>query len=180
MRAITVQHKDVLKQLQTNGSYVADINNVKYDNLKNAYEFMMRAYGYRTCPIFLAPVGHKVEFYGASFDEDHVAIEFDIPEDRIRIQKYYDWTDFVYFLEYQDEFYPSIYSDVYEFGNAILVDTTTLNEWCAYQITVDELRRDWIVDTTGQLDRLDHLHNGSGGQNILNELSFYKGVKNEP
>lgn len=113
MRAITVQHKDVLKQLLTSGSYKADMDNVKYDNLKNAYEFMMQAYGYRTCPIFLAPVGEKVEFYGASFDEDHVAIEFDIPEDRIRIQKYYDWTDFVYFLEYQDEFYPSIYSDVY-------------------------------------------------------------------
>lgn len=172
MRAITIQHRSVLEQLNTNGTYRAEIRNA-YSSRRAAYEFMANEYGYASCPIFLAPVGQKVEFCGVEFDNNHVAIELDIPDDFVRIQKYYDWSDFMYFLDLPDEFDSSMYANVLEFGHCILLTCDKMDTDEAYQITVEELCKDWIVGYTKYLGKIMRLHNGSCGNNVLHELEFY-------
>jgi hypothetical protein len=172
MRAITIQHRDVLDLLNQYGVYSADFIHVRQAR-KLPYEFMANYYGYINCPIFLAPVGHKVEFYGATFGDEYVAIELDIPSHLVRVQKYYDWADFIYFMDSPYEFESNQHQDVFEFGKSVLAQCEKMNDIDAYQITVEELRKEWIVNSTDRLDRLESMHNGSGGNNILKELSLY-------
>jgi hypothetical protein len=134
---------------------------------------MANIYGYSNCPIFLSPVGQFVEFCGAKFDDDHVAIELDIPEDKAKIQRYYDWSDFIYFLDEPDDFSSNKHNSVMDFGKDVLLSCDSMGDDEAYQIVVDELHKEWIIGTTDHLDRIDELHNGSGGENILRNLNFY-------
>lgn len=172
IRAITVQHKSVLNMLENNEVYRADINRV-CDIRRAAYSLMMQTYGYQSCPIFLAPIGKRVELYGAKFTKDHVAIELNVPIGDVRIQEYYEWADLIYFLEWPDEFAPSIYQSVSDFGKDVLLNTQAMDGRGPYQLSTESLRKDWIVGVLWDLDKLDELHNGSGGNNTLKELSFY-------
>jgi hypothetical protein len=157
-----------LEILEKQGAYKADISRV-CDIRKAAYDLMMQTYGYDSCPIFLAPVNQKVEFYGADFSEEHVAMELKIPLNVIRIQKYYEWSDLIYFLEYPEEFFPSAYQNISDFGKDVLLGTKEMNERGPYQISTDIIRKDWITDTVTDLEQLKLLHYGSGGNNVLRD-----------
>lgn len=105
MKCITVQNKNVLQQLLENSEYyLPDDRYFVGRNRKDAYEFMKKEYRYSNYPIFLSPVGFKVEMYGADFSDSSVAIEFDIPDNMVHMQRYYDWCDFLYYSNSPKEF----------------------------------------------------------------------------
>ena len=97
---------------------------------------MKKEYVYANYPIFLSPVGFKVEMCGADFSDSSVAIEFDIPDNMVHIND--------------------------------------LDQKEVYQATVCCLKKEWITDVTSDLRLLEKKHFGSGGNNILKELRYYK------
>lgn len=99
MKVITIQHKSVLRALIKDEEFRANYKMVS-ENLVKPYQFMQKQFGWKSCPIFLAPVGHYAEFGGAKFDKDCIAIELNIPDELCKVQLYYDWSDFIYFPEF--------------------------------------------------------------------------------
>lgn len=179
MKCITVQNINVLQKILKNSVYyLFDERYFVGRNRKDAYEFMKKEYRYANYPIFLSPVGFKVEMCGADFSDSSVAIEFDIPDNMVHMQRYYDWSDFLYYSnspkEFQRVFYG--YDDVYQFGKHVLTETDNndLDQKEVYQATVCCLKKEWIIDVTSDLRLLEKKHFGSGGNNILKELRYYK------
>jgi len=179
MKCITVQHKEAYKELMSTGIYKAKRENIS-DIMRKPYKFMQEQFGWNSTPIFLSPIGHYIEMGGAKFGTDAVAIEFDIPDELCKVQRYYDWSDFVYFTDCPGEFEDACNVDKYK----------TIEEWAKtimniniadadkfkdpVQITVKELRKEWITDVVSDTLRLDSSHNGSGGAEKLKELKYYK------
>lgn len=180
MRCITIQNKNVYKVLMKEGVFVKpSLCNEVTSDIKTAYMFMKEIYHYENMPIFLAPVGYKVEFYGANFDEYSIALELDIPEEYLKIQNYYDWSDFIYFIGQKQEFIDGNvnYKDVFDFGKDVLsciANQKQMDDKDAFQLTTDILRKEWIVSKTNNICKLELEHNGSGGQNTLKKLHEYK------
>lgn len=180
MRCITIQNKNVYKVLMKEGVFVKpSLCNEVTSDIKTAYMFMKEIYHYENMPIFLAPVGYKVEFYGANFDEYSIALELDIPEEYLKIQNYYDWSDFIYFIGEENEFKNSIdkYSNVFDYGKAVLLsikDEKNMNSKDTFQLTTDILKKEWILSQTTDISKIEEKHNGSGGQNTLKKLHEYK------
>ena len=176
MRLITIQHKSVLDTLRKDGVYRAYAKFIP-ENLIEPYEFMMQTYQYSHPPIFLNKVGQRCEFYGASTGPDYIAIEFEIPDNLVSHQRYYDWVDFIYFTESPNEFPDSyntnIFPTVKSFGKYVLTNTEEISKDHAYQFTVSELRAEWIRDIADDTTKLE-IHNGSGGSYVLKPLSEYK------
>lgn len=156
-------------------TYKADFSRVS-DNLVKPYQTMMEKYGFHYCPIFLCGPGFKAEFYGAKFDENHIAFEFEIPDALVRIQDYYNWTDLIYFTENPEEFHDSYDENKFptldNFADFVL--NTTPDEDRVHQFTVEKLKYRWLRSICCDLSKLDELHNGSGGANKLKPLDFYR------
>lgn len=184
MKVITVQHKNVLEQLLKNGEYRASEENIS-DIMVKPYRFMQKHFGWKSIPIFLSPVGHFVEMGGAKFDRDVVAIELDIPDELCKVQLYYDWSDFIYFTEqpweFKDAFNVDRYDNVEDWTKTIM-DRTNHSSYNisdadkhedALQVTVEFLKKDWIICTLDELVKLEEDHNDSGGANKLKELIYY-------
>lgn len=79
MKCITVQHKEVYNTLINKGMYKASDGNVS-EILVKPYKFMQKQFNWKSTPIFLGPVGHYVNFGGARFNENSIALELDIPD----------------------------------------------------------------------------------------------------
>ena len=181
MRVITVQHKDVYKGLRKDGISRATEEYVS-ENLVKPYRFMQTYFRWESTPIFLGVVGHNVNYGGAKFDENSIAMEFEIPDEYVKIQRYYDWSDFIYFTELPWEFNDTC--NVEKFGS--------VNEWALtimnikhdiaraarfrdpLQASVEMLNIDWLVDTLENLDKFQQDYNDNGGVNVLESLSKYK------
>lgn len=179
MRCITIQNKVVYERLMEEGIYVRpSLPKELTSDIKKAYLHMKECYQYENMPIFLAPVGYKVEFYGARFDQDSIALELEIPDEFLKIQNYYDWSDFIYFINAKSEFknWSDRYKDVYAYGREILFSIENemqMNLKDAFQCTTEILKKEWILSTATDLSRIKYLHNGSGGRLILSELKEY-------
>lgn len=179
MRCITIQHKSVLERLLKNGYYIKDL--LPKDNLSDldkAYLYMKDVYHYENMPIFLAPEGYKVEFYGAEFYQNSVAIELDIPAEYLKIQKYYDWSDFIYFIGEEKEFHSGgcKYKNVYDYGSDVLLaitHQTQMNKTDAFQLTTEMLKKEWVLSTANNIRKIAEKHNGSGGNFVLKALNDY-------
>lgn len=173
MYCITIQNINVYYQLTRRGIYKASIDRVS-PNLKEPYKFMRNFYGYKTCPIFLSPVGYKVELSGAKFNSS-VAIELDIPKELVNVQEYYNWTDFIYFMEHRKEFEQTfdtqVFPTVEDYGKHILSNVNTKN---ILQASVESLKKDWITNVIGDPSLLQQMHDGSGGANKLKRLENYR------
>lgn len=179
IKCITVQHASVLKTFRRKDVYHATMDRVS-ENLKGPYEFMRNLYGYEHDPIFLCPVGHLANFYGAKLRPGSVALEFDIPEELCRVQEYYEWTDFVYYSEFPNEFKekfdPSAFPDMKSYGEYVLTKLKPQDmplKKTFYQITVPELRLDWLVDAKSDLKKLDDLHGCANYDLELQSLNNY-------
>lgn len=179
MRCITIQNKEVYKELMEQGFYVKEKEYKNtYKDIKKAYKFMKDTYGFKYYPIFLDPVGYKVEFGGANFDKDSVAIELDIPNNWLFFQEYYEWSDFIYLIGNEKELnnYKTKYTDVYDYGRTILNRINTkedIRESDVIQVSTQALMRETVIGMTENLERLEFLHKDSGGTNILNRLNQY-------
>ena len=174
MKVITIQHKEVLKKLLEKGSYKANKSFVS-ENLLKPYEFASTFFGWDNIPIFLAPIGYKVEMYGAKMGLDYVAIELDIPKEYLKFQEYYNWSDFIYFLECPDEFKESFsnYKNVEDFGKDILDIKPNKSSKSPYQVMTSELKKEWITYILEDSSKLSERHNGTGGSNKLDFLKSY-------
>lgn len=172
MKLITIQHKSALESLLNNGIYQADYKYVK-SHLQKPYKFMCSEYGYKSCPIFLGIVGLRAELAGAGTGSDFVAMEFDIPDEYIRIQRYYFWSDFIYFCDFPDEFpQTEKFPSVDEFGRFV-VNEKVVGKNYTFQATVEILRVEWLTAVSTELDMLTEFHMLSGGKKVLQPLSFY-------
>lgn len=175
MICITIQHKDVYEQLKSIGTY-RSTGEFTAESLVKAYKFMQREFNWKSTPIFLAPVGYNVEMGGATFEYDYIAIELDIPPELVKVQEYYNWSDFIYFLDNKDEFRDSFgdsFKTVEDWGKTILDDVLdpTLN--IPYQVCVEELRYEWVTDVSDYISIISDEHNNSGGNNKLKRLFEY-------
>lgn len=179
MKCITIQNKMVLDILQNKGYFVKPTLSSEYiSDIEKSYLFMKEVYHYENMPIFLAPIDYKVEFYGANFDENSIALELDIPDKYLKIQNYYDWSDFIYFIGEEDVFknVTDKYTDVFDYGKDILLSIKNrkyMNLKDTFQLTTDILKKEWILSQTTDTSKIKEKHDGSGGQYILSELKEY-------
>lgn len=165
MKVITIQHRQVLHMLQTEGC--VKVKHTGDNHILKAYEFMRREYNWETSPIFLAPIGYRVNLYGAHL-EDSVCLVLDIPDELIKLQKYYTWTDFIYFLRHPEELQESYdYKSVEELGKHALFDEVNKITDCT-QATVEYLSKDWLVGVIRDLSIINKFY-GTGGNFVLKE-----------
>jgi len=148
MKCITIQHKNVYDTLLSTGIYHASIDRV-HENLKEPYLFMQKHFGWSNVPIFLAPVGYYAEISGAKFHNDPIVIELDIPDEVCKIQHFYDWTDFIFFMEFPDEFGNVFDTNVFrrleDWGATIMDIKLSNHDKEAVQITAPYLKKEWIT-----------------------------------
>lgn len=171
MRCITIQNKEVYNILKQTGTYRASLKRVFSLNLKEPYQLMMKEYNWTSAPIFLVPEGYNAEFCGAKF-KNGIAIELDIPDELIKVQCYYNWSDLIYFLENPNDFEENIPME--EWIKEILnIDINKITDE-AVQVTVEYLKKEWIIDTSEDIFKIKDMHDNSGGACILRPLEEYK------
>lgn len=186
IKIITVQRRSVLDKLLADGVYFSTAENyvkIHKSNLFEPYQYLVKEYGYNHFPIFACVEGHRCEYYGIPYsrhydskDSDIVLIELSVPEDKINIQYYYDWVDVIFFMELPHEWGIDHNFSFKDFCHKTLFDTTLQNaeDHRALQVTLEEIRKEWLVDSMPITNKFDALHNGSGGSNVLQELNYYK------
>lgn len=146
MKVITIQPKDVLITLKKRGKYTVP-NNAPIDPVcVEPYKFMMKHYKYSHRPIFLCPVGHQVHFGGSKTQGTYI-VEMDIPSRFCKIQDYYGWHDFIYFVNEHQEYEPfNGCETVDQFGKYILnmYKNGFGDNKMVYQVTTQFLRAGWV------------------------------------
>lgn len=171
MLAITIQHKSVYAKV-LDGSYKAEYR--PGHDLVEPYRFMANEYGWESCPIFLAPVGYMINLYGATFDKESLCMLFDIPDDVIKLQNYYTWTDFIFYIQMPQQLSEAYkYPSVEELGRVAL--SGIIAEEDCVQGTVPELRKEWLIGATTDLTVFDK-YNGSGGNYVLDEQTVMEAI----
>lgn len=181
MRCITVQHKSVYEDyIKKNKKYRANYTNVS-DILVKPYKFMQDYFNWKSTPIFLVPEGHYIEMGGAKFRDGSVAIELDIPDKYVKIQRYYDWSDFIYFTENSWEFEGASNVDkfktVEDWAKTIMDIKDSIAKADEYkdplQATIEFILPSWLICVSYNLDKLAEMHDQTGGRNKLNRLRDY-------
>lgn len=166
MKLITIQHPLILDPIKTNDVHHADIKRTG-SNLIRPYRFMMKEYGYKHCPIFACIVGKKSNFYGANTDAG-IAIELNVPDEHVRIQRYYDWTDLIYMMEFPDTFqeefptlakrYPyPVDQAIEKYGHDILFPHRLDFASVEYQATLEQIKAEWITAISYNTDAFDRI-----------------------
>lgn len=168
MICITVQHKSILNRLRLGGQYNATLSNVPSTILKRSYDTMSKEYGWTSCPIFLAPVDYRVNIYGAKLSDDSIGLVLNVPDEIVKIQRYYDWTDFIYYTEMTDEWDSEI-----PFSDFILsvLHPSDINKDDVVQVTVPYILENWILGIVVDLSYFSK-YDGSGGKYILSLDEF--------
>lgn len=180
MKLITIQNIAIMEVLEHTGKYVADFNRV-HSNLVAPYHRMSDFYGWNTCPVFCGIIDEYAEFYGASF-ENSIAFQLEVPDELVKIQNYYDWTDLVFFMEIPNEFHnsysPEFYPTIDSFAEAVL-NNKSAGPNRALQATIPYIKAEWITSILADTTNLMKTHNGSGGSFILKELQDYSCKKRQ-
>lgn len=180
---ITVQHKNVLNKILSDGVYYADTEKYiaeKRSNLLKPYQYLINEYGYEHFPIFGCEIGYNCEFYGADCGKDSMLIQLNVPADKVKIQNYYDWTDLIFFMENPQEWQGKMGKDIVPRFNTypleqFFKDTLHPAQACrVHQATIECIEKAWIEYAMPVTEKFCKLHNGSGGNNVLNKLPFYK------
>lgn len=160
----------MLEEIQTNGIYKADINRAAPNHI-DPYGFMMKTYGYETCPIFGAIIGYRVNFYGARLhDGDTVLFELEVPREFVHVQDYYDWSDVIFYMEEGEE-------DPYKEAVLTRFDNEELDNRRPLQATLPYILKEWVVSCTDNERHIETLienHYGVDSGEILKELSYYQ------
>lgn len=139
----TIQNKKVLETLKNNKIHYA--KPVNFSSLSIPYDKMMKHYHWNHTPIFGCAVNRYCDFYGAIL-EDSVILTLDVPDDLVKLQVYYDWTDIIYYIENPKE-WKDKYS-TYNFNNFIknTLDGYRTNDPDAIiQVTMPYIKPEWLV-----------------------------------
>lgn len=170
MKLITVQSRTVLDLLLSQKMYYADFSRVS-ENLIGPYKNMQKLYKWRSCPVFAAPIGYNVEFYGAKIDNSALLC-LDVSEKYIRYQQYYEWTDFIFYSENPDKDVPD--------ANTIIYNISRPREKYIVQATLPYIKPSWLDDYCFYIpQKFKTMHIGSGGQNKLQSFCYYTKNKTE-
>lgn len=162
MKLVTIQNKIVLKILQDWKPYFA--RPTKRDNLIEPYKLMMKHYGWQDTPIFGCVEGRRAEFYGATFGEDSVALILEVPDDEVKLQCYYWWTDLIFFTNHPDELGEQTLT-LSAHNTMALKGIYTNEPNVVIQATIPYILPKWLVDY--KESKYFEKYNGSGGRNVL-------------
>lgn len=171
IKCLTIQHKSILENLKKGYTHKIDESTfLKYvpENRREAYENMKKMYGWEFYPIFLGEIGKKTEMSGARLD-DCVILELSIPSNYIKRQKFYDWSDYIYFLELPEEFKDVFTCSFEEFEKEVMFPSN-LDKSDAIQITVPCLMPEWLKSAFDITPRFEKKYIYSGGNNVLEFL----------
>lgn len=147
MRLITVQHRTVLEQLLNNKRYIADINRVPENRVK-PYQYMQKFYNWEHCPVFCCLIGTRYSS-GFGFNLDNaVILELEVPENIVKLQYFYDWSDVIYFMEFPKEF-PEVFDTklnptIENFADRVL-RCENQGSYDIFQATIPYINPDWLV-----------------------------------
>lgn len=171
MKLITIQHVNVLKTLKKGNTYYANFERIRgrASNLIEPYKAMMVHYNYSYVPIFCGVVNRYAEFYGAT-TENAIIIELNVPDNLVKTQSYYDWSDVIYFTEFPNEAGSGF--NLKKFTRDVLDGLNTEKDTTAIQAVIPYVKPEWVVDTHKLTNKFLGLHCGSGGRNILTENSY--------
>ena len=164
MKILTIQNKDVLNTLKQNKIYYANRISLS-ENLKEVYTMMMNHYNYVNSPIFGCIIGRYAEFYGANI-ENGIILELDIPDQYVKKQVYYDWTDLIYFMEFPEEF-TSCSLELDDFMLDVLNGKNTEDLDKPIQVTFPHIDPKWLINSYEITNDFTSKYYGAGGQNIL-------------
>ena len=103
MRLVTIQWRGILDILQEQGVYRAQYG-YGYREYVEQYQQLAKLCEFSSCPIFCAPLGDDTSLYGITEDDDHIRLELEIPESRVKEMEYYDWVSYLNYSSGQEEF----------------------------------------------------------------------------
>lgn len=169
----TIQHKNVVKELKENGSYlINDLSKISENHIV-PYNQMKDAYNYIGYPIFLSPVGYRCQMYGAKVEnneKDTRVLFLSIPKSSIRIQEYYNWTDFIYYSENIEQFQKDHNISFDEFKQKVLFENDDLSDKNKiYQLTTDIIYSHNLIQSFEYSKQFGFKFIGQGGKFILDK-----------
>ena len=160
-RLISIQNKEVLDIIETQGVYRPLMDLIRWKELKIMYEDMIRLM-YKSIPIEkpYAPVwgfyrlDNKLPpediydniYYGKcpsllTDDKDLVMLVLDVPCTEVLLTSFYEWTDYIYFKKYpEDDDYPYTCS-----VEDILKHSRNYEDSYEVQATFPKITKDMIV-----------------------------------
>lgn len=176
---ITIQGKDVLDKILSEGIYYADTetyiaSSETKSNLLKPYQYLSHEYGYKHFPIFGCVVGHYCEFWGANTVKNSVLLHLSVPRDEVKVQDYYDWVDLIFFMENPQEWNKKDGPIEQFFRNVLYTEDLQQPSRRPRQITIECIKKEWVLDTCTINQKFIKYHYGSGGSNVLLKLSAYK------
>lgn len=159
-RLISIQNKEVLDIIETEGVYRPLMDLVRWEELKSMYEDMIRLM-YKSIPIEkpYTPVWgfyrlnndlppediHNKIYYGKcpsplTDDKDLVMLVLDVPCTEVLLTSFYEWTDYIYFKKYPNDDYPYTCS-----VEDILKHSRNYEDSYEVQATFPKITKDMIV-----------------------------------
>lgn len=176
IQIVTIQGSPVISVLNKKGVYYAETERYlteQKSNLLGPYRYLMKEYGYKHWPIFACPVGYRAEYYGCN-TTDAAMIQLEVPETEIKVQKYYEWVDLVFYMENPTEWqYAATYPLVQFYHDTLFAESLDTVGESPCQVTLERLESDWVVDCRHLTQSFLYCHDGSGGQNILQTIDKY-------
>ena len=175
MKLITIQNEAVLDILKNNEIYFAP--KTKIENLIAPYEYIKQNYNWfmiNASPVFACIVGKPAEFDGAAIN-DSVILELDVPDDLVKQQIYYDWTDLIYFTEWPNDFYCEYGEDANfdEYVKRVLSgEDISKRPNAAIQATIPYIDSKWLIGVYDLRAEFIKKYFSSAGNNILDESSY--------
>ena len=167
MRLITIQHKEVLKTLLGKLTYYAE--RTKREMLQRPYRTMIKHYGWNgiKAPVFGCVVGEPCEFMGCSTKDAYI-LTLEVPDEKVRLQAYYKWTETCYFLSHSDEWHQDY--ELPDYMEMVLNGLGLTNKYMAVQATFPYIRPEWLKAYEPYTDSFQKYIN-SGGKNVLEDWS---------
>lgn len=175
---LTIQQKPVLDILQSHKTY---FNSGKYtkENHLIAFKELMTKYHYNAYPIFACVMGLYGNCFGIPDNcTDLYLLELQVPNNYIKYQNYYDWTDFIYFTEFPDEWNdvsPTITME--QFKHQVLFEYKTKPDIpdsknpCPIQAVIPYISPNWLKKYTPLPKSYNKTHNGN--INRIMPLQYY-------
>lgn len=157
----TIQNRKVLETLLSNKIHFSKRD--KIDNLTEPYKKMSEYYNWGSNPIFCCEVGRYSNFYGANY-EDAVLLTLDVPDDIVKRQIYYDWSDVVYYTEFPNEWE---YGTFDKFVAEVLNGVGTDDQHAIIQVTIPFIWPEFLVKYEDITAEFIDKYIGNGGSAIL-------------
>lgn len=175
IEVVTIQQQFILDAILSNEVYYADTEvyiSQKKPNLLKPYRYLVKEYGYKHFPIFACPIGYCCDVSGAGVDKGAMLIQLSVPEDEIRVQKYYDWSDLIFYMENPNEWEKNYPLPAF-FHNVLFAESLQSIGTSACQITMEKIKREWLVDSKPLSQSFIDAHEWSWGNNILQNINQY-------